>query len=242
MAAYATGKRKLLEEFAQAFGVLAHLGIDFGVSSFQVCWTEDAGSAMAGAGEKNHVEIEFLDEPAQVNVHERKARARSPMTKKPVFNVFGLQRFCEQRIIDEINHSKAEVAACAPAGIDGFEFFGSEWLSAHGRASFAVGAEFEEVGRECGIDNAHKLLLWIGYARRSLADKKARQFVDSRASRVDAYKRDKVYFIDGGANEVRAIFSSPIATSKIIVFAEHPRSEVNGRGKDDNSHRSERIT
>src|SRR5271157_5635628 len=63
----ASGKRKLLEELAQAFEVFALVGIHLGVRSFQITGSQNTRGAVSWSGEKDHVEIVFLDQPVKVH-------------------------------------------------------------------------------------------------------------------------------------------------------------------------------
>ena len=90
VAADAAGKRELLEELAQPFEVLALVGINLGVRAFEITRSENAGRAVAGPGQKDHVEVVLLDQPVQVHVDKRQSRARSPMAEQPVLDVLGL--------------------------------------------------------------------------------------------------------------------------------------------------------
>src|SRR5262249_27015036 len=84
-------KRELLEKLAHALLVFAFVGIDLGIGTFQVDWTENARGAMSRAGKVDHVQVILLDQPIEVDVDERQSRTCAPMPQKPVLNVVGLQ-------------------------------------------------------------------------------------------------------------------------------------------------------
>src|ERR1700682_637235 len=77
VAGNASGKRKLNEEPAQPSLVLANVGIDLAVSALEVGIADDRRTAMPGAGDVNHVEVVFLDDPIQVHVNEILSGRRS---------------------------------------------------------------------------------------------------------------------------------------------------------------------
>jgi hypothetical protein len=58
---------------------------------------------MPGAGDVDHVEVVFLDDPVQVNVDEVQTRRRSPVAEQPGLDVFLCERLFEQWVIVEIN-------------------------------------------------------------------------------------------------------------------------------------------
>ena len=55
VASDAPWKRELFEKFSQAFFILALFRIDFGVGSLQIHRTENAGGAVPGSREKDHI-------------------------------------------------------------------------------------------------------------------------------------------------------------------------------------------
>jgi hypothetical protein len=85
------GKGELLEELAQPALVLALFRIDLGIRTLEVPGAQHAGRAVARASHENHVEIVLLDEPVQVNVHERKSGARPPVPEETVLDMFGFE-------------------------------------------------------------------------------------------------------------------------------------------------------
>jgi hypothetical protein len=46
---------------------------------------------MTGAGDVYNIQVIFSDEPVQMNPNQRLAGIGSPVTKKPIFDVFPLQ-------------------------------------------------------------------------------------------------------------------------------------------------------
>src|SRR5208282_580755 len=65
-----SGKRKLNEELPQPGLILANVWINLAVSAFEVSVAHDDRAAVPGAGDVNHVEVVFLDDPVQVRVNE----------------------------------------------------------------------------------------------------------------------------------------------------------------------------
>src|SRR5437879_13654102 len=84
----AAGKGELGEEALHALFIRRYVWVDFAVSAFKVGVCDEAGSAMAGPGDVDHVEVVLLDYPVQVNVDEVQARCRSPMAEEPRLDVF----------------------------------------------------------------------------------------------------------------------------------------------------------
>ena len=72
------GKRELLEELAQSALVLALFRINLGVSPLEIAGRQNARRAMSRARHEDHVQVEFLDQPVQMNVDERQIRGSIP--------------------------------------------------------------------------------------------------------------------------------------------------------------------
>ena len=87
---HASWKRKLLEELAQAVLVFALVWVNFGIGSFQIYRAENSGGPMPGAGEKDHIQIIFLDQAHKMKVSECQTGARSPVSEKTILNVVPL--------------------------------------------------------------------------------------------------------------------------------------------------------
>src|ERR1035438_8267766 len=92
VAGYSSGKRKLKKELSQPGLILADVGIDLAVSAFEVSIAHDSRAAMPGAGDVDHIEVVFLDDPVQVRVNEVLARGRAPVSKQHVLNIRKGQR------------------------------------------------------------------------------------------------------------------------------------------------------
>jgi hypothetical protein len=72
---------------------------------------------MAWTGHVNHVEVAQPDRPIQVNIDEVQARSRAPMAQQSWFDVFELQRFAQQRVIEQIDLANRKVVGGAKVGV-----------------------------------------------------------------------------------------------------------------------------
>ncbi len=142
MAADPSRKGELLEEFVHAFLVLALLRINLRVRAFQVDGPQYAGRAVSRTGQEDHVQIVFLDQPVQVNIDERQARARSPVAEQAVLDVFRPERLLQQRVLLQVDHPQGEVIAGPPVGIRLAQIVRAE------RSSFIVDRAFPYALRE----------------------------------------------------------------------------------------------
>ena len=124
----AAGERELLEQPLHALGILADIGIRLGVSSFQVRVSHQTRSAMTRPGYINNVEIEFLDQPVEMNVDEIQAGRGAPMAQQPRLNVLQRKRLAQQRVIVEINLADGEIIRGAPIRVYLLQFFGGQRL------------------------------------------------------------------------------------------------------------------
>jgi hypothetical protein len=118
---------ELPEELPEPLLVLALVRIDLRVGALEVHGPEDAGRAVSGAGDEDHVEVVAADEPVQVHVHEAQPRARAPVTEEPVLHVIRLERRLQQRVVLEIDHPDGEVVARPPVRVEPPELFLGQW-------------------------------------------------------------------------------------------------------------------
>ncbi len=119
-------KRKLNEELPKAGLILAYIGIDLAVSALEVGVAHHRGAAVPGAGNVNHIEVVFLDDPVQVHVNEVLPRGRAPVSQQHVFHIRERQRTLQQRIVVEIKLADGQVVGGAPIRIHFGKRFGRE--------------------------------------------------------------------------------------------------------------------
>ena len=118
VAGNAAGKRKLNEELPQPGLILADVGIDLAVSALEIGVAHDGRAAVPGAGDVNHVEVVFLDDPVQVHVDEVLPGRRAPVPQQHVLHVRERQRPLQQRIVVKINLADRQIVGGAPVGVD----------------------------------------------------------------------------------------------------------------------------
>src|SRR5580704_11664841 len=104
VAPYPPWERKLRKELFQPLPVLALVGINLGISAFEVGVGEDGWSAMTRPGQDKCVEVVFFDQPVQVDIDQAHAGVRAPVTEQSELGVFRLQRLFEERVIPQIDH------------------------------------------------------------------------------------------------------------------------------------------
>ena len=92
-------KRELRKEPLEPALIAADVGIDLAVGSFEVRVTHDCRAAVAGAGDIDHVEVIFLDDPVQMDVNEVLTGCRTPMPEQHRLHVRQSQRLFQQRIV-----------------------------------------------------------------------------------------------------------------------------------------------
>ena len=98
-------------------------GIDLAVSAFEVGVAHDGRAAVPGAGDVDHVEVVFLDDPVQVRVNEVLPGRRAPVPQQHVLHVRERQRPLQQRIVVEINLADRQIVGGAPVGVHPVEQF-----------------------------------------------------------------------------------------------------------------------
>jgi len=63
-----TREGELLEELAQSVDILAFFRIDLGVAALEVAGAQNTRRSMPRAGQEDHIQIVFLDQPVQMNI------------------------------------------------------------------------------------------------------------------------------------------------------------------------------
>src|SRR5689334_20930080 len=99
MAWDAAGKRELLEKFFHTGFVLRDVRIQLAVSAFEIGVGDDGGSAVAGAGNEDGIEIVLFDEAIEVDVNEIQSGCGAPMAEETRFDVLKFERLFEQGIV-----------------------------------------------------------------------------------------------------------------------------------------------
>ena len=124
VAADAAGEGELQEEALKAVQILAAVRIDLAVGALEVDRREHARRAMPGAGEEDHVEVVFADDPVEVGIDEAQAWTRAPVAEQPALDVLGAQRLVQERIVAQVDHARGEVVARTPEAVRACQLLG----------------------------------------------------------------------------------------------------------------------
>src|SRR5579885_2996979 len=89
VAANATGEGELAKKLPHARLVLAYFRINFRIRSFQIGIGQCGRRAMPGAGDVNHVQVQLLDQPVQMDPEKGLSGVRSPVPEQPLLDVSG---------------------------------------------------------------------------------------------------------------------------------------------------------
>ena len=122
MAADVAREGKLLEELCHPFRVFGFVRVDLGVGALEIGRAEHPRRAVAGSGDENHVEVVPDDHAIEVHPDERQRRARPPVPEQTMLDMRRHQRFCEQRVVLQINHPDRKIIAGSPVGVHGLQF------------------------------------------------------------------------------------------------------------------------
>ncbi len=64
------GKRKLLEQFLDALGIMCNVGIELAVRSFETSVGERSWAAVSGTSDLNHIQVVLFNQTVEVDVDE----------------------------------------------------------------------------------------------------------------------------------------------------------------------------
>ena len=73
---------------------------------------------MARTRQKNHIEIEFTNNPIGMGINKSQPGARTPMPKKTLLDIGLRQRALQQWIVAQVDHARSKVVTGAPKSVD----------------------------------------------------------------------------------------------------------------------------
>ena len=111
------GNENCMKSFRSPASSWLMFGIDLAVGAFEVGVAHDRRAAVPGAGDVDHVEVVFLDDPVQVHVDEVLPGRRAPVPQQHVLHVRERQRPLQQRIVVEIDLADRQIVGGAPVGV-----------------------------------------------------------------------------------------------------------------------------
>jgi hypothetical protein len=138
VAGHAAGERELPEQPLQAPLVEADVRVDLGQRPLQPDVRHQAGAAVPGAGDVDHVDAAGGDDPVEVRVEQVQAGRGTPVPEQPPLDVLRAQRFAQQRVVQQVDLADRQVVGRAPVGVDPGQFLvGQSGLGqgAHGKSS-----------------------------------------------------------------------------------------------------------
>ena len=124
MAGNPARKRKLLEEFLHAFGILRNVGIHFAIRAFQIGVGHQPWAAMTWASNIDGIKIMALDHTIQMNIDKIQSRRRTPMAEQSWLDVLKLQGFFQQGVIEQINLPHRKIVGGTPISMYFLQFGG----------------------------------------------------------------------------------------------------------------------
>src|ERR1019366_6942910 len=127
---------KLSEELVQSVDIQTLFWIDFRIRTLKISRTKHARRAVSRPGEKDHIEVELLDQPVQMNVDKRQARTRSPVPQQAILDVLWLERLGQQWILLQVDHAQAKVIASSPVSFCFTQLLGAERRSRNSGTSW----------------------------------------------------------------------------------------------------------
>ena len=120
------GPAELAEEALDAVAILLDVGVDLGVGAFKIGVRHDAGTAVSGTDDVDHVEVAFSDEAIPVDVEEVEAGGGAPVAEQARLDVVEGERTLKERIVFEVDLADGEVVGGAEVGVDFLELIGRE--------------------------------------------------------------------------------------------------------------------
>ena len=117
VAGNSAGKTELLEQLLHPFGVLANIRIELAMCPFEIGMRHERRAAVPGTDDIDHVQVIFFDDPIEMHAEHVEAGRRAPMAEQPRLDVLPLERFFEQRVIEQVDLSDRQIVQSPPVGI-----------------------------------------------------------------------------------------------------------------------------
>src|SRR5579863_5637631 len=95
MATHSARKGKHPEELERARLILTAIRVYFRIDPFEPGICQHCRRAMARTRNVEHIQVEFVDEPVQMNPNQSLAGIGAPVAQQTAFDVFGLERLSE---------------------------------------------------------------------------------------------------------------------------------------------------
>ena len=124
MARDATRKRELTKELSHPLDVLTDLRIQLAVRPLEVGLGDVRWTAMTWAGHEDGIQFTLSNRSIEMDVHEVQTRRRSEVPEETRLDVFGPQRFAEQRVVEQIDLTDGEVVRRTPVAVHRGELTG----------------------------------------------------------------------------------------------------------------------
>ena len=118
VAGHAARRRELPEEPMHAGAVPGDARVHLRVRAFEVHVRQDRRSAMARAGEVDHVGVALDDEPIQVGVDEAEPGRRPPVPEEARLDVLGSERLAQEGIVLQIDLADGQVIGRTPVRVE----------------------------------------------------------------------------------------------------------------------------
>ena len=122
VAGNAAREGELGEQALHALLVLGDVRVHLAVGAFEVGVGDQAGSAVPGSGDVQHVQVVLLDHPVQVDVDEVEAGGGPPVAQEARLDVLLGQGLLEQRVVVEIDLADRQVVGGPPVRVQEREF------------------------------------------------------------------------------------------------------------------------
>ena len=99
----AAGEAELREQPLHPLLVLADVGVDLAVGALEVDIRDQPRPTMPRAGDVDHAQVAFLDDPVEMDIDEIEARGGPPVAEQPRLDVLALERVLQERVVEQVD-------------------------------------------------------------------------------------------------------------------------------------------
>src|SRR5262249_55184150 len=141
MAADPARKRELLEQLPQSVEILGNVAIDLRIGAFKIDVGDQGWCAMAGPGQKDDIQVIFLDQAVEVNVGQAHARIGAPMTEQTPLNMLGFEWLTKERIVSQVDHPGRQEQRSVPIRMHSLQLLGFKRVPSDRGTRWTIGAD-----------------------------------------------------------------------------------------------------
>ena len=113
-----TRERELPKQRPQPVDVRSDVRVDLAVGALQIGVRDQGGTAVAGSGHVDGVQVARTDRTVEMRIDEIQTWGGAKVTEQPRLHVLWPKRLPHKRVVEQIDLADREIVSRAPVGVD----------------------------------------------------------------------------------------------------------------------------